>query len=412
VIDEAAIGARYLAVSPLLDERARRLMAGSEALAVGRGGLAAVARATGLARTTVQRGMVDVRAGETLARGRIRRDGAGRPRTEDRDPTLRADLEALIEPTTRGDPESPLRWTTRSVRNLADELRRQGHAVSHTVVAELLGRMGYSLQSNRKTLEGTSHPDRDAQFRHIHAAVQLQLSLGEPVISVDTKKKELVGPFRNGGRELRPKGDPERVLMHDFVIDDEDHGRVSPYGVYDLAANEAWVSVGTDHDTATFAVESIRRWWTTMGRPLYPDATRLLVTADGGGSNGARVRLWKLELQKLADETGMEVAVCHFPPGTSKWNKVEHRLFSAITQNWRGKPLVSHETVVNLIAATTTRTGLRVRSALDTNAYPKGVKVADADMETLYIQRDDFHGEWNYTLVPRQRLHLTDQVVS
>ena len=412
MIDEAAIGARYLAVSPLLDERARRLMAGSEALAVGRGGLAAVARATGLARTTVQRGMADVRAGETLERGRIRRDGAGRPRAEERDPTLRADLEALIEPTTRGDPESPLRWTTRSVRNLADELRRQGHTVSHTVVAELLGRMGYSLQSNRKVLEGTSHPDRDARFRHIHGAVQLQLSLGEPVISVDTKKKELVGPFRNGGKELRPKGEPERVLMHDFVIDDADHGRVSPYGVYDLAADEAWVSVGTDHDTATFAVESIRRWWTTMGQPLYPDATRLLVTADGGGSNGARVRLWKLELQKLADETGMEIAVCHFPPGTSKWNKVEHRLFSAITQNWRGKPLVSHETVVNLIAATTTRTGLRVRSALDTGDHPKGIKVADADMATLHLQRDDFHGEWNYTLLPRQRLTLSDAVVS
>ena len=272
--------------------------------------------------------------------------------------------------------------------------------------------MGYSLRSNRKTLEGTDHPDRDAQFRHIHAAVQLQLSLGEPVISVDTKKKELIGPFRNGGKELRPKGDPERVLMHDFVIDDEDHGRVSPYGVYDLAADEAWVSVGVDHDTAAFAVESIRRWWTTMGRPVYPAATRLLITADGGGSNGSRVRLWKLELQRFADETGLEIAVCHFPPGTSRWNRIEHRLFSAITQNWRGKPLVSHETVVDLIAATTTRTGLRVRSALDTGHHPKGMKVADADMETLYLQRDDFHGEWNYSLLPRQRLPLTDQVGS
>jgi hypothetical protein len=272
--------------------------------------------------------------------------------------------------------------------------------------------MGYSLQANRKTLEGTSHPDRDAQFRHISDAVQLQLSLGEPVISVDTKKKELVGPFRNGGKELRPKGEPERVLMHDFVIDDADHGRVSPYGVYDLAANEAWVSVGVDHDTGTFAVESIRRWWTTMGQPLYPDATRLLVTADAGGSNGSRLRLWKLELQKLADETGLEIAVCHFPPGTSKWNKIEHRLFSAITQNWRGKPLVSHETVVNLIAATTTRTGLRVRSGLDANDYPAGLRVSDAEMETLYLQRDAFHGEWNYALLPRQRLPLTEVVVS
>ena len=402
MIDEAAIGARFLAVASLFDERARRLLAGSEALAIGRGGVAAVARATGLARTTVARGVADVQAGETVALGRIRRAGAGRPPIEKRDPTLRADLEALIEPTSRGDPESPLRWTTRSVRNLAAELRRQGHAVSHQTISELLHDLGYSLQANRKTLEGTSHPDRDAQFRHINEAVQLQLALGEPVISVDTKKKELVGPFRNGGRELRPKGDPERVLMHDFVI--EDLGRASPYGVYDVAANEAWVSVGTDHDTAAFAVESIRRWWTTMGAPLYPEATRLLVTADAGGSNGYRLRLWKQELQKLADEIGLEIAVCHFPPGTSKWNKIEHRLFSAITQNWRGKPLVSHEVIVKLIAATTTRTGLRVRSALDENHYPAGRTVSDADMDTLHLRPDAFHGEWNYSLLPRLML--------
>jgi hypothetical protein len=406
VIDETAIAARFLLVSPLLDERARRLTAGAEALAIGRGGVAAVARATGLARTTVARGVADVQAGETVERGRIRRPGAGRPPIEQRDPTLRADLEALIEPGSRGDPESALRWTIKSVRNLADELVRLGHAVSHQTVSEQLHAMGYSLQANRKTLEGTEHPDRDAQFRHISGAVQLQLSLGGPVISVDTKKKELVGPFRNGGRELRPAGDPERVLMHDFVIDDADHGRVSPYGVYDLAANEAWVSVGTDHDTGAFAVESIRRWWQTMGQPLYPEATRLLVTADAGGSNGARLRLWKTELQRLADETGLEIAVCHFPPGTSKWNKIEHRLFSAITMNWRGKPLVSHEAIVRLIAATTTRTGLRVRSALDTGRYPKGVKVGDAAMAALYLQRDAFHGDWNYTLIPRQRLPL------
>jgi hypothetical protein len=270
--------------------------------------------------------------------------------------------------------------------------------------------MGYSLQGNRKTLEGTSHPDRDAQFRHIHEAVQLQLGLGEPVISVDTKKKELVGPFKNAGREWRPKGDPELVLMHDFVI--EGLGRASPYGVYDMVQNEGWVSVGTDHDTAAFAVEGIRRWWTTMGAPLYPRATRLLVTADCGGSNGYRVRLWKRELQKLADETGLEIAVCHFPPGTSKWNKIEHRLFSAISQNWRGKPLTSHEVMVNLIAATTTRTGLRVRSELDTNAYPSGVTVSDAEMETLHLRPDAFHGEWNYTLLPRQRLLPSEQVIS
>jgi hypothetical protein len=404
LIDEAAITARYLTLGPLLDERARRLVAGAEANTIGRGGVAAVARATGLARTTVQRGVDDVRTGEALGRGRVRRPGAGRPPIEVRDPTLRADLEALIEPTSRGDPESPLRWTTRSARNLADELRRAGHAVSHQTVSELLQKMGYSLQANRKTLEGTSHPDRDAQFRHIDEAVQLQLALGEPVISVDTKKKELVGQSRNGGKELRPKGDPEQVLIHDFVI--PGLGRASPYGVYDVGQDEAWVSVGTDHDTAAFAVESIRRWWMTMGAPLYPDATRLLVTADCGGSNGYRTRLWKRELQRLADETGLEVSVCHFPPGTSKWNKIEHRLFSAISQNWRGKPLVSHEAIVKLIAATTTRTGLRVRSELDTNAYPKGVTVSDAEMGTLYIRTDLFHGEWNYSFLPRDRLPL------
>ena len=410
MIDETAIAVRYQAVAPLLDERARRLTAGAEALAIGRGGVAAVARATGLARTTVARGLADVRAGETVARGRIRRPGAGRPPIEQRDPTLRADLEALIEPGTRGDPESPLRWTTRSVRNLAAELVRGGHRVSHQTVSELLHDLGYSLQANRKTLEGTGHPDRDAQFSHLNGAVQLALSLGEPVISVDTKKKELVGPFRNGGRELRPTGDPERVLMHDFVI--PELGRAAPYGVYDLAENAGWVSVGTDHDTAAFAVETIRRWWMTMGRERYPEATRLLVTADAGGSNGYRLRLWKWELQKLADETGLEIAVCHFPPGTSKWNKIEHRLFSAITMNWRGKPLISHEAIVKLIAATTTRTGLRVRSAIDTNSYPAGVSVSDADMKTLYLEADPFHGEWNYSLLPRQRLPMAEAVVS
>ena len=402
VIDEAAIGARYLAVAALLDERARRLLAGSEALTIGRGGVAAVSRATGLARTTVARGVSDVQAGERVARGRIRRAGAGRPSIEQRDPTLRADLEALIEPTSRGDPESPLRWTTRSVRNLAAELQRQGHAVSHQTVSELLHDLGYSLQANRKTLEGTSHPDRDAQFAHLNAAVQLQLSLGQPVISVDTKKKELVGPFKNAGRELRPVGQPTEVLMHDFVI--PELGRAAPYGVYDLAENAGWVSVGTDHDTAAFAVETIRRWWATMGRERYPAATSLLVTADAGGSNGYRLRLWKWELQKFADETGLAISVCHFPPGTSKWNKIEHRLFSAISANWRGTPLVSHEVIVNLIAATTNRKGLRVRSELDTNAYPAGVSVSDADMATLYLEADPFHGEWNYTLRPRLML--------
>jgi len=323
----------------------------------------------------------------------------------DRDPTLRSDLEALIEPTSRGDPESPLRWTCKSIRKLAEELTRQGHKTSHRMVAALLHQLGYSLQGNQKTLEGSRHPDRNAQFEHLNEAVQLQLSLGEPVISVDTKKKELVGPFKNGGKELRPKGEPEEVRVHDFI--DRELGRVSPYGVYDQGKNEAWVSVGTDHDTSAFAVESIRRWWQTMGKPLYPTAKRLLITADCGGSNGYRVRLWKLELQKLADETGLEMAVCHFPPGTSKWNKIEHRLFSAISRNWRAKPLTSHEVVVNLIGATTTKTGLKVRSELDRNIYPAGLTVSDAEMETLNLRRDAFHGEWNYSLQPRPALLQT-----
>ena len=405
MIDEAAIRTRYRALAGVLDERARRSLLGAEALAVGRGGQAAVARATGASAATIRRGLreVDEVPGRAdLAPGRVRRPGGGRKRTVDQDPTLRSDLEALIEPASRGDPESPLRWTTKSVRSLAAELGRQGHSVSYRIVADLLHELGYSLQANRKVLEGTSHPDRDAQFRHIHGQVQLQLSLGEPVISVDTKKKELVGPFRNGGRELRPVGDPERVRVHDFVI--PELGRASPYGVYDVGANEAWVSVGTDHDTGAFAVESIRRWWRTMGQPLYPGATRLLVTADAGGSNGYRLRLWRTELQRLADETGLEIAVCHLPPGTSKWNKIEHRLFSAISQNWRGKPLVSHEVIVKLIAATTTRTGLRVRSELDTGVYPAGRSVTDAEMQRLHIRPDEFHGEWNYSVIPRPML--------
>ena len=403
MVDEEGIRARYRKMAPILDERQRRCFAGAEAAALGRGGQAAVARATGLSLPTVRAGLREVEQGAVaLAGGRIRRAGAGRPRTVDRDATLRSDLEALIEPTSRGDPESPLRWTCKSIRRLAEELTHKGHKTSHRMVAELLHEMGYSLQANRKVLEGSSHPDRNAQFEHLNGAVQLQLALGEPVISVDTKKKELVGLFKNGGKELRPKGKPEAVRVHDFLI--PELGRVSPYGVYDLGKNEAWVSVGTDHDTSAFAVASIRRWWETMGKPLYPRATRLLITADAGGSNGYQVRLWKLELQKLADETGLEIAVCHFPPGTSKWNKIEHRLFSAISQNWRGKPLGSHEAIVNLIAATTTRTGLKVRAALDQKPYPPGVKVKDAEMETLHLRADAFHPEWNYSLLPRPSL--------
>jgi transposase len=411
VVDEAGIGRRYKTLAPVVDERVRRLMVAAEALAIGRGGQIAVSRATGVARTTIQQGIREVQRSELRAgKGRVRRPGGGRKPTVVTDPTLREDLERLVEPTSRGDPESPLRWTCKSVRKLAEELQAQGHKTSHRMVAELLHDMGYSLQANQKTLEGSEHPDRNAQFAHLNGAVQQQLWAGEPVISVDTKKKELIGPFKNGGRELRPKGAPEQVRVHDFLI--PELGRVSPYGVYDMAQNEAWVSVGVDHDTAAFAVESIRRWWRSMGQPLYPHATRLLVTADAGGSNGYRVRLWKLELQKLADETGLEVAVCHFPPGTSKWNKIEHRLFSAITQNWRGQPLISHEVVVNLIGATTTKTGLRVTSKLDTNQYPAGRSVSDNELAAIYLRPDSFHGDWNYSLLPRPALLHNEAVIT
>ncbi len=403
MVDEAAIRQRYEVLAGVADERVRRLLVAAESLAIGRGGQVAVARATGVSRTMIQRGIREVLQPELQAgKGRVRRPGGGRKAMVVIDPTLRDDLERLVEPTSRGDPESPLRWTCKSVRKLAAELTGQGHQTSHRMVAELLHDLGYSLQANQKTLEGSEHPDRNAQFEHLNGAVQQQLWDGEPTISVDTKKKELIGPFKNGGRELRPKGEPEQVLTHDFII--RELGRVNPYGVYDVAHNEAWVSVGVDHDTAAFAVESIRRWWWSMGYPVYPKATRLLITADAGGSNGYRLRLWKLELQKLADETGLEIAVCHFPPGTSKWNKIEHRLFSAITQNWRGKPLVSHEVVVNLIGATTTTTGLRVKSELDTNQYPAGRIVSDAELSAIYIRRDVFHGDWNYSLLPRPGL--------
>jgi transposase len=383
-----------------LDERTRRLVAAAEAQAIGFGGVTAVARASGLSRGTVIRGMGELQTAPRLARGqRIRRKGAGRKRTVDQDATLKRDLEALVEPVTRGDPESPLRWTCKSVRQLAAELQRLGHQTSHRMVAELLHEMDYSLQANRKTLEGSSHPDRDAQFHHISDRIRKFQADRQPVISVDTKKKELVGEFKNNGRELRPQGDPEKVRVHDFVI--PELGRAAPYGVYDVTRNAGWVSVGVDHDTAAFAAQSIRRWWESMGREAYPQATRLLITADSGGSNGARVRLWKLELQRLADETGLEISICHLPPGTSKWNKIEHRLFSYISQNWRGKPLVSHEVIVNLIAATTTKAGLRVRAEIDARRYPKGVKVSEKDVAAIRIQRDKFHGEWNYTIFPR-----------
>jgi transposase len=326
----------------------------------------------------------------------IRQKGGGRKKASLKDPDLLRDLEKLLEPMTRGDPQSPLRWTCKSVRNLAEELRALGHEVSHMLVADLLHEQKYSLQSNRKTKEGSSHPDRNAQFEHINAKATEFLKGGQPAISVDTKKKEQVGDYKNGGREWRPKGQPELVRVHDFAKQKD-----VPYGVYDLGRNAGWVSVGIDHDTSAFAVESIRRWWSMMGREAYPDARQLLITADSGGSNGSRVRLWKLELQKLADETGLEISVCHFPPGTSKWNKIEHRLFSFITKNWRGKPLVSHEVIVNLIAATTTRAGLRVQSQLDTAKYPKGIKVGKQEFAAIQLRPDDFHGDWNYAITPR-----------
>ena len=364
----------------------------------------AVTRATGVSRRAIAVGLAELHAPQTMSTRRIRRPGGGRKRTVQTDHTLQDDLERLIDPVTRGDPEAPLRWTCKSVRKLAVELRQLGHMTSHRLVAELLHELGYSLQANRKTIEGTSHPDRDAQFAYLNAKVQAALQAGEPVISVDAKKKELVGEFKNAGREWHLTGHAVPVRVYDFII--PALGRVTPYGVYDMARNAGWINVGTDHDTAAFAVESIRRWWYVMGRPAYPQARRLLITADGGGSNGSRVRLWKLELQRLADETGLEVAVCHFPPGTSKWNKIEHRLFSFISQNWRGKPLVSHEVIVNLIAATTTTTGLQVVCQLDQNAYPAGVKVSKKAMEEINLRRDTFHGEWNYTILPSPRTEI------
>jgi hypothetical protein len=398
--DAGGLAHKFDVLARVLDERTRRLVAAAEAEALGFGGVTAVAQASGLSRGTVIRGLAELKTAPKPARGqRIRRKGAGRKRTVDQDATLRRDLESLVEPVTRGDPESPLRWTCKSVRQLAAQLNRRGHQTSHRMVAEILHGMDYSLQANRKTLEGASHPDRDAQFQHISAKIREFQADRQPVISVDTKKKELVGDFKNNGRELRPKGDPEKVRVHDFVI--PELGRAAPYGVYDVTQNAGWVSVGVDHDTAAFAAQSIRRWWESMGKESYPQAARLLITADSGGSNGARVRLWKLELQKLADETGMEISICHLPPGTSKWNKIEHRLFSFISQNWRGKPLVSHQVIVNLIAATTTKTGLRVRAEVDRGKYPKGVKVSDKEVASIRIERDKFHGDWNYTIRPR-----------
>ena len=397
--DLTAIAARYQALKSLLDERARRLVAAAESQCIGRGGISAVSKATGISRPVIRQGIAELTDPTALSAGRIRRQGGGRKKVVEKDASLKTDLEALLESTTRGDPEAPLRWTCKSVRQLTTELKRMKHQVSHQVVADLLHALGYSLQANRKTKEGTDHPDRDAQFEHLNRKVKWCLGRRQPVISVDTKKRELVGNFKNNGQELRPKGKPELVRVHDFV--DPEQGRATPYGIYDLSRNSGWVSVGMDHDTAQFAVETIRRWWRSMGHPTYPEATRLLITADAGGSNGSRLRLWKLELQKLADETGLRMVVCHFPPGTSKWNKIEHRLFSYISQNWRGKPLRSFQTIVNLIAATTTQTGLKVHAELNTDSYPAGIKVSDQELAQVKIRRDKFHGDWNYEIEPR-----------
>lgn len=398
VIDVEAIKQRFETLSPFVDERARRLLAASEAMAAGYGGIAAVASATGVAPSTIGRGIKELKPGEDPLEGRIRRPGGGRRPAVVKDPTLLADLEALVEPSARGDPESPLRWTCKSLRRLADALQAQGHQVSRTLVGTLLKDQGFSLQANHKTQEGAQHPDRDAQFGYINATVAAALAENQPAISVDTKKKELVGNFKNGGREYRPRGDPETVRVHDFLI--KELGRAVPYGVYDIAANAGWVSVGMDHDTAEFAVSSIKRWWQTMGCARYLDATRLVITADGGGSNSSRSRLWKRELQKLADDIGLDIVVRHLPPGTSKWNKIEHKLFSFISQNWRAKPLVSYQTIVQLIAATTTKTGLSVQCELNTGSYSSGIRVSDAEMAAIQVTRAEFHGEWNYSISP------------
>lgn len=400
-MDTSQIAQRYNLVEWALDERLRRLVSAAEAKVLGHGGITAVAESTGVSRRAIHTGLKELESRQLEEKptgSRIRRPGAGRKSATEIDPTLQTDLELLVDPVTRGDPESPLRWTCKSLRTLADELGKMGHKVSHTHVGKLLVKLGYSLQGNKKTLEGTGHPDRNAQFIHINEQVTNRLAKGEPVISVDTKKKELIGRFKNNGQTWRPKGDPTEVKVYDFV---EEAGRANPYGVYDIGADEGWVSVGTDHDTAAFAVQTIRRWWQVVGNKAYPNAKELFITADGGGSNGGRVRLWKLELQGLADEVGIPIRVSHYPPGTSKWNKIEHRLFSFITMNWRGEPLISHEVMLNLIANTKTKTGLSVKAELDKREYPKGIKVPDVEFATINMVRDDFHGEWNYSISPR-----------
>jgi len=401
VIDEHAIGERYRAVAGALNERQRRVWAGAEALSHGRGGIAAVARASGMSERTVSRGKREAAAGETLEAGRVRARGAGRKALSEIDPGLLEALEGLVRDEARGDPESPLLWTAKSVRHLARALREQGHEIHFTSVPKYLRALDFSMQGNRKTKEGSRHPDRDAQFRHINQTVKAALDAGQPTVSVDTKKKELVGDFKNGGQEWRPKGDPVKVRTHDFK--DKVLGKVNPYGIYDIANDEGWVSVGIDADTAAFAAASILSWWQQLGRARYPDASVLTITADCGGSNGNRTRLWKTELQRLANQTGLQIQVCHFPPGTSKWNKIEHRLFSFISRNWRGRPLIDRQSIISLIGATTSTKGLKVHAQLDENIYPRGVKVTDAELAAVNLTRHEFHGEWNYTIKPTNK---------
>ncbi len=383
---------------PFLTEKQKRIYLGNEASMLGYGGVSEVSRLTGVSRRVISEGINELKKPKEFTFDRIRKVGAGRKSTVEKDKTLINDLEKLIEPDTRGDPESPLRWTCKSLRNLAEALKMMNHKTSHRMVGKLLHELKYSLQANRKTHEGGTHPDRNAQFEYINDTVKKFHTNKQPVISIDAKKKENVGEYKNNGKEWHPKGTPEKVKVYDF--EDKELGKVCPYGVYDMRENMGWVSVGIDHDTASFAVESIRRWWNTMGKEIYKSAKELLITADGGGSNSRRSRLWKKEIQNLANETCLKIKVCHFPPGTSKWNKIEHRLFSYISQNWRGKPLVSHEVIVNLIASTKTSKGLKVKCQLDENKYPKGIKVSDEELAAVNIYRDSFHGEWNYSIEP------------
>lgn len=399
-VTDEGLQAMLATVMPHLDERQRRILAGSTARLLGRGGIVSVAEATGMSRSTLQKAVGEVDAGVEVST-RIRLPGAGRPKAVDAQPGLLMALDDLVEPESRGDPMCPLRWTSKSTRTLARELGTQGFTVSHVTVGELLHQMGYSLQAPAKEAKGAQHIDRDAQFRHIYSEVETHLQSSQPVISVDTKNKEVVGNLKNGGREWQPAGTPVRVDVHDFP--DPEVGKAVPYGVYDLAANEGFVVVGDDGDTAQFAVSSIRRWWEQVGRIAYPDATRLLITADAGGSNGYRTRLWKVELAKLANEARIEITVCHFPPGTSKWNRIEHRLFSAISMNWRGRPLTSHQVMVSLIANTTTTTGLKVRAQLDQGYYPTGIKVSNTELAAVPLTGHEFHPDWNYTIRPTAR---------